>query len=104
MKNWFDLTKTEQIAYKNDFNSKCNKVRDFRIHLYLLAGFNFFIFCCLLASKLQNSCNNDICKNNLIIFGMLFFIFFMLALINSIKISNHEKNFVKWLKARNIEK
>ena len=100
MKSWFDLTKQEQISLKNEFNSK-NKILDLRIGLYIFAFFWFFIFMMPLISLLDG---NDYSKQNAIIFGIIFGICFLLAIINSIMVSKHEKEFKTWLKLRNIEK
>lgn len=48
--------------------------------------------------------SNDIAIQNAIIFGTIFIIFLLLAIINSLMVSKHEKEFKTWLKLRNIEK
>ena len=100
MKSWFDLTKQEQISLKNEFDLK-NKVLDLRIWLYIFSFFWFFIFMMPLLSLLDG---NDYSKQNAIIFGVIFGICFLLAIINSLVVSKHEKEFKTWLKTRNIEK
>lgn len=100
MKNWFDLNKSEQIRLINEFNSK-NKISDLRIPLYIFAFFWFFIFMIPAISLIQG---NEYSKSNAIIFGVIFIIFLLIAIINSLKVSKHQKEFEKWLKARNIDK
>lgn len=100
MKSWFDLTKQEQISLKNEFDLK-NKVLDLRIGLYIFSFFWFFIFMMPLLSLLDG---NDYSKQNAIIFGVIFGICLLLAIINSLMVSKHEKEFKTWLKTRNIEK
>lgn len=105
MKNWFDLNKDERKLLKNEFNSKKRKIIDLRIFLYLLAGISFFIFFIPLVLKINNQCNmKEMCNNTMLIFGLLTFIFLCMAILNSTMLSKHQKEFEKWLKARNIEK
>ena len=100
MKSWFDLTKQEQISLKNEFDSK-NKILDLRIGLYIFTTFWFFIFLIPMLSLLNG---NDYSLKGTIIFCVIFGICFLLAIINSLTVSKHEKEFKTWLKTRNIEK
>lgn len=100
MKSWFDLTKQEQISLKNEFDSK-NKILDLRIGLYIFTTFWFFIFLIPMLSLLNG---NDYSLKGTIIFGVIFGICILLAIINSLMVSEHEKEFKTWLKTRNIEK
>ena len=52
----------------------------------------------------SSNSSNDTAIQNAIIFGTLFGICLLLAIINSLMISKHEKEFKTWLKLRNIEK
>lgn len=110
MKSWFDLTKQEQNSLKNEFDSK-NKILDLRIGLYIFAFFWFFLFLMPLISILSGGISlsgsngsNDTAIQNAIIFGVIFGICFLLAIINSLMVSKHEKEFKTWLRLRNIEK
>lgn len=104
MKSWFDLTKQEQISLKNEFDLK-NKVLDLRVIFYTLS-FVWFTFLAFTIPLLNDSTFNDPeeTKQKAIIYGTIFGVCFLLAIINSLMVSKHEKEFKTWLKTRNIEK
>ena len=101
MKSWFDLTKQEQISLKNEFNSK-KRVLDLSKFLYVLSILWFFIFLFWIIMSLTDFIENA--TRNAICFGTIFGICILLAIINSLMVSEHEKEFKTWLKTRNIEK
>lgn len=110
MKNWYDLTKTEKINLKKEFNSKSNK-KTINIILYtlmsilnLISFVLFWIVLILIVAKTNNGCYENYCENNLITFGGMFIICLLLAIICSLFISKNKKEFIKWLKSRNIDK
>lgn len=103
MKDWYELSKSEQKNLKRQFKKR-KKIIDFRIILYLLSFAAFFMTFSLIIFNMNGECYGNACNNNSIIFGSLFIITFLLAVINSIAISNWNKQFEKWLVKKDIEK
>ncbi len=104
MKSWLDLSKDEQNQLKNEFKSKKKRMVDLRIPLYILSFIPFFILAALIVAKIQDFGDNETIARNMLFSGAGFAIFFLLAIINSIMLSNWEKEFAKWLKLKNIIK
>lgn len=110
MKNWYDLTKLEKENLKKEFNSKGNKkvlnviLYTLMLILYFISFILFWITLVLTIAKTNNACYESYCEKNLIIFGGLFIICIFLAVICSLFISKNKKEFIKWLKSRNIDK
>ncbi len=110
MRNWYDLTKSEKENLKKEFNSKSNKkglnviLYTLMLILYFISFILFWITLVLIIAKTNNACYENYCEKNLITFGGLFIICLLLAVICSLFISKNKKEFIKWLKSRNIDK
>ena len=103
MKSWYDLSKEDKKNYKKEFKSK-RKVIDLRIIFYVLTVLSFFPLLIVTIAKSNIGCYGNACDLNIVKFGSLFLIFLVCAIINSTLINKNEKEFISWLKARNIEK
>lgn len=104
MKSWFDLSKEEQTQLKKEFKMKYKRI-DLRIPLYAISIL-FAILCIpsITGILVGMSDNLEEYYISLRIDSILFIIFLLLAIINSLKLSNWDKQFISWLKTKNILK
>lgn len=103
MKNWYDLTKEEQKELKKEFSKK-KKMVDIRIPLYILSMIAFIPCIAIVVSMNNDACYGNACQNSLLMFGTIFILLLLAAIINSLLVSNHQKAFNSWLKFKNISK
>lgn len=104
MKSWYDLSKEEQKALKNNFKQKYKRI-DLRIPLYAISIL-FAILCIPSITGILVGMSDSIEEYyiSLRADAILFIIFLLLAIINSLKLSKWDKQFISWLKTKNILK